>query len=95
MNDSLSLVHNRVRNILKHHNITELNGVLEADLIYGIIETTLKSIEFPVRKEYEPGKNFFQGENQIESNLEVDGWNSCLINIQKKFRDKLSIVIRI
>jgi hypothetical protein len=31
----------------------------------------------PDRKEYQHGRNFFQGEGQEEANAKVDGWNEC------------------
>ncbi len=83
--NEISQLHDRIRNILKRHKLTEVgDGVLEADLIYGVLDL----ITLPQRKPYQHGRDFFQGEGQEVANAKIDGWNECLEEIQNQFAKK-------
>jgi len=92
--DTLGDIQGKIREVLKFHKLTETgDGVVEADLLCAVLTATIKVMQLPTRKEYQHGRNFFQGEGQETANSEVDGWNDCVAYIQTKIRDNLLINI--
>lgn len=90
--NSVSVMHTKVRNVLKHHKLTDVgDAVVEADLIYAV----LGALHLTERKKHMHGREFFQGEGQEIDNAQVDGWNACLLAIQANYLNNYQILLKI